>query len=216
MNSFNVSLVMIVALVLGSAVAYFPDYAAVSTKTPVAERLPLPALGQIPRSPSRMSIEEAYASLERPRTKFDARQATMSVNEREYLVLMFAILDVATVARVEAGSELSQGLSAAENVAVLDRLTRFACSFDAPPALRPYHRHVVDALARQEKFFSDWQRDGKAFEFATPETMRENEDLQTASRAIKRAYDELMTLYRDEGEHNRSAFAGYCAAIDVL
>jgi len=163
-----------------------------------------------------MTVEDAYGSLEQRRTKFDARQATMTANEREYLVLMFEILDAAVVARVEAAAALGQGLPSAEHVAVLERLTRFACSFDAPPALRPYHKYVVDALARQEKFFSDWRREGKSFAFTTPETMRDNEDLQTASRAIKRAYDELMTLYRDEGEHNRSAFAGYCAAFDVL
>ena len=99
---------------------------------------------------------------------------------------------------------------------MLERLTRFACSFDAPPTLRPYHKYVVDALARQEKFFSDWQREGNAFAFTTPETIRENDDLQTASRALQRAYDDLMTLYRDEGQQNRDAFADYLAALDVL
>jgi hypothetical protein len=216
MNSFHISLVMSVALVLGIAVAYFPDYAAVSTKSPVADRLPLPALGQMPRPASRMSAEDAYAAIEQRRTKFDARQATMKSNEREYLVLVFATLDAAMIARVEATTALGQGLSAAEHVAALDRLTQFACSFDGPPVLRPYHKHIIDALARQEKFYSDWQREGKGFAFTTPETMRENEDLQTASRAIERAYDELMTLYRDEAEQNRNAFGDYFAALDVL
>jgi hypothetical protein len=216
MNSFNISLVMIAALGLGSAVAYFPDYAAAPSKAPRPERLPLPTLGQVPRPASRMTVEEAYASLEQQRTKFDARQATMSANEREYLVVVFAIFDAATIARVEAATLLGRGLSAVEHVAVLDQLTRFACSFDAPPVLRPFHKHLIDALARQEKFFSDWQREGTAFAFTTPEMMRENEDLQTASRAIRRACNDLLTLYRDEGEQNHNAFMAYCAALDAL
>jgi hypothetical protein len=216
MNTFNTTLVMIVALAVGSAVAYFPDYSAVSARPRPTQPIALPAVGQVPRPASKLSADAAYATLQCRRTRFDSRQAAMSANEREYLVLMFDVIDTAVLARVEATAAIRNGSSAAEHVDALNQLTKFTCSFDAPPTLRPYHRLITDALSRQAAFYGDWQREGKAFVFAANETMPENDDLQIASRAVKRAYDELMSRYRDEGRQNRDSFADYHAALDVL
>jgi hypothetical protein len=240
MNASSATLVMIVAFVVGSAVAYFPDYAGVGPAKATVERLHLPALGETPATGSKLSVDAAYAAIPHRRTRFDARQATMSKNERDYLVLMLHVVDRAVVLRVEivqalAGDKADAG-TAEDFVAALDRLTAFTCSFEPPPRLRAYHRDVVDAFARQMRFFvrsfedGGWRIEdrGKATRIASevpaqsadaqdlPDSVRENEDLVMASRALSRAYDELMTAYRDEPRQNRDAFFDCHDALDIL
>ena len=138
------------------------------------------------RTAAAMSVDEAYASIPHRRTVFDRRAATMSGEEADGLVRLFALVDRAIVARVTRAGH--------------DRAVADLRGLELPARLRRVQSLVTDAVVAEQAYLADG---GEAA-------------IHTASARLHEAYAELMRLFPGEAAHNRDAFFDYLCALDFL
>jgi hypothetical protein len=178
----------------------------------------LPRREDLPQVPARFSVEEAYAAISHRRTAFRFERSDIGEPERSYLQLMFEVIDRAVVARVSAyQSFYYEGEDRAELLEGISGLASFVESRVVPPKeLTGYHAQIVSALRDQEAFFTEWWREGAAFEYRT-KPLSQHPLVRRGSGALRSAYGLLMSRYgAREDFRNRDAFFDYHCALDFL
>jgi hypothetical protein len=138
------------------------------------------------RPAAAMSVEGAYAAIPHRRTVFDRTTATMSADEAEGLVRLFAMVDRAVVARVTRMGH--------------DAVVADLRALQLPKTLRSVQILVIDAVVAQQAYLVDGKQAA----------------IRAASAHLHAAYAELMRLFPGENAHNRDAFYDYLCALDYF
>jgi len=159
-----------------------------------------------------LSVEGAYQAIPHRRTVFDPGNASMSAEERDYLVRLFDLVDEAVVERVRLLQRFSSGMNSAAQAgnnygSILDRLN----DLSVPDGLGEVHDLVVAAVQDQSDFFDAWSE-----VYPEPLDVRSHELSQSASQELQQAYGLLMEIYPQESGHNKNAFYDYLCALDFL
>jgi len=163
------------------------------------------------------SVDEAYASSSHRRTVFSPDEATMPAPERDYLSLVFHVIDQGVLLRVSAFDAFTAGkTSDPRYVAHLSTLLEFARGIHPPLRLRGYHGLVVQGLTDVRDFFKEWSKKGAQFENGTATALPSHPKVQSASSSLHQAYQTLLEAYPSEGDHNKEAFYDYHCALDFI
>jgi hypothetical protein len=164
-----------------------------------------------------LSVEEAYAAIPHRRTAMDFAAANMPERDKHYLSAAFHLIDQAVRLRVAAYQRFSRGdAGAAQLISDMDRVIDCWQHLEAPADLSTYHRQLRQALADQRAFFAEWRSAGQGFRHGGPDELGSHPKVQSASAALRAAYEILMRQYPDEGSNNRDAFFDYHCALDFL
>jgi hypothetical protein len=151
---------------------------------------------------AQMTVDEAYKAIPHPRTLFqaaEARSAGMTAQEARSLEDFFRLVDRATVLRV---SNMMKKSSVAGYVPVIKALE----AWEAPEALSAVKARVVNAVRDQQQYFQN----------PRPGPLHGNALVRSSSRDLRAAYGELMRLYPNQGQNNKTAFFDYLCALDFI
>jgi hypothetical protein len=156
------------------------------------------------------AVERAYQAIPHRRTVFDARAATMSSDERDYLRRLFELVDLGIVERVETlGWLRSRGVSG-PSVETSDQVVSQLDGLSVPPRLASVHRLVSEAMVEQRAALAEWRKT------AVPANLAAHPLVASSSGKLRRAYGELLGLFPRENEHNKAAFFDYLCAMDFI
>jgi len=155
-----------------------------------------------------LSVEEAYRAIPHRRSVFNSQDAKIPVEERQYLQRFFRLVDLAIVERVGMLLWVQSKGSRGEPATHYDRLLNDLKVLRAPPGLKDVHEFVVKAIEDQRAALEAWRRSG------LPSNIAQDPLVGRSSQNLRRAYDELMRLFPQEGQHNKDAFFDYLCALD--
>ena len=189
-----------------SQAVHVTEAAAVSTQ---------PEYGQPPTVDVGLSVEQAYAAIPHRRTIWEDSDTTVPPADKEYLKVMFQVLDQGVAVRVAGLQNYSNQQYDGANIdGEFDRLISFVHTMPVPRNLATYHNEVLMGLTGQRAFFAEWktQRD----QFAFSRQIADHPGVKSASNALRSAYGELMAKYPNESPRNKDAFFDYHCALDFL
>lgn len=176
----------------------------------------LPPDLELPRHDVRLSVPEAYGAIPQRRTAFDFEASRIPEQEREYLRVMFYLLEQATRLRVVGFEDLTEhSVSEAEPAARLDEMLELIDRIEPPESLAEYHQVIRLALDEQQRVFEDWeiQREG----FRHRRRIGMDPRIKGSSVFLNQAYRGLMERYGEtEPEANRRAFEDLHRAMDFI
>jgi hypothetical protein len=162
-----------------------------------------------------LGVEQAYAAIPHRRTIWVESDTTVPAEEKDYLNVMFQVLDQAVAVRVAGLQNFSSGKFDSVNIdGEFDRLITFVRAMPVPKTLTSYHKDILDGLSDERQFFAEWKSQRDGFEFA--KQIGNHPGVRAASAALKTAYSELMTKYPNESQANKDAFYDYHCALDFL
>lgn len=168
------------------------------------------AVESAPSADRSAAVERAYRAIPHRRTVFDARAATMSSDERDYLRRLFELVDLGIVERVETlGWLRSRGVSE-PSVESYDQVVSQLDGLSVPPRLASVHRLVSEAMVEQRAALREWRKT------AVPANLAAHPLVASSSGKLHRAYGELLGLFPQENEHNKAAFFDYLCAMDFI
>ena len=162
-----------------------------------------------------ISVDQAYAAIPHRRTPWVENDSKATAQEREYLRVIFQVVDQAIALRV-AGQQnyASQRFEDPDIEGDYAQLINFVRSMPVPPALASYHRDLLSGLSNQHQFFANWKAQRDRFPFA--QRVQDSPDVRKASAAIQAAYGQLMSRYPSDTPGNREAFYDYHCSLDFL
>ena len=109
----------------------------------------------------------------------------MPEEERDYLVVMFRLIDQGFVTRVSALRPFLDGRRKKQYVFAFDQLIEFADQISPPWKLRGYHRQVVRGIRNWARFLEDWYQRGDASAYATAKSIPRNSAVLSASTCLQ-------------------------------
>jgi hypothetical protein len=176
-----------------------------------------PAIATTPTLNLDLSVDAAYAAIPHRRTAMDFAASNMPDQDKRYLAVAFHLIDQAIRLRVTAYQKFSRGeVSDAPSISDMDRLIDFLQNIEAPANLSSYQEHLLQALSDQRAFFEEWQTQGQQFQYGSPQRIATHPKVQSASTALREAYEILMQTYPSEDNRNKDAFFDYHCALDFL
>lgn len=183
------------------------------------EPAPLPSLAELPPLPGRFTVAGAYEAIPHRRTIFAFEKSSIAEGEKEYLRLMFELIDRGIVLRVSAYQSFYYGYE--DRKELLDGMSALASFVEhrvtPPKELGSYHGKVLAALDDQREFFSEWLGQGSRFRYREGRSLGGHPRVARSSQALRAAYGILMSRYgAHEAIQNRNAFFDYHCALDFL
>jgi hypothetical protein len=174
-----------------------------------------PQTRDVPNTDVGITIEQAYAAIPHHRTVWVETDSPIPSKERAHLAVIFQVLDQAVAVRVAGQQNFSsQRFDDPDIVGDYSRLIDFVRSMTVPSTLISYHKSILAALSGQRQFFADWKDQRDKFQFARQ--VGNHPGVRKASGALRAAYDQLMSKYRNETPTNKAAFYDYHCALDFL
>jgi hypothetical protein len=191
----------------------FDNLPAASTGDAKAE----PALADAPTFDLALSVKDAYAAIPHRRTVMDFNASDMPAQDKRYLTVAFNLIDQAIRLRVSAQQKFARGgASDTQLIADMNRIIDYLQHTSAPAGLTSYQEQLVQALCDQRDFFAAWHAQRAQFSYGSPDRLGAHPKVQSASSALRDAYEILMRKYPGEDNHNRDAFFDYHCALDFL
>lgn len=161
-----------------------------------------------------LSVDGAYAAIPHRRTAMDFAASNMPDEDKRFLEVAFHLIDQAIRLRVTAcqNSEIRDSHSISD----LSGLIEYLQNTEAPAGLTSYQAHLLEALTDQRAFFEEWRTEGQQFQYGSARTITSHPKVQSASTALRGAYEILMAKYSSEGNNNKEAFFDYHCALDFI
>ncbi|MEL6814029.1 MAG: hypothetical protein AAFP03_04350 [Cyanobacteria bacterium J06598_3] len=175
----------------------------------------LPSVEAIPQFELALSVRQAYQAIPHQRTEYDATFSRVPAPEKEYLALMFPLIDQAIAVRVVTLQNFNNGQRTAQGIDHYAELITFVEAIEPPPTLQTYHQDLARSLQAQQAFFKDWRAKGSAFGHSGRAT-GSHRQVQKASGHLISAYNQLMQRFPNEDSVNKSAFFDYHCALDFI
>jgi len=176
-----------------------------------------PGVESIPDPNVALSVAEAYAAIPHRRTSMDFSVSKVPEPDQGYLDIAFHLIDEAIRLRVAAYQSFSVSEGGDSRfISEMDRMIDFLRNLEPPSRLANYHQLLIQALTDQKAFFMEWQSQGRQFQYGTPDRLSSHPRVQSASSALKQAYEILMKEYPGESSNNQDAFFDYHCALDFL
>ena len=176
-----------------------------------------PSMDSVPVLDLALSVDDAYKAIPHRRTAMDFAASNARDQDKRYLEVAFHLIDQAIRLRVTAYQKFSRaGADDPQLISDMDRIIDFLQNVEAPPHLFSYHQHLLQGLSDQRAFFAEWQSQGQQFQFGSPNRIGSHPKVQSASNALREAYQILMQEYPGEGTRNKDAFFDYHCALDFI
>ena len=176
-----------------------------------------PSMDSVPVLDLALSVNDAYAAIPHRRTAMDFAASNAPDQDKRYLEVAFHLIDQAIRLRVTAYQKFSRTDGGdPQLISDLDRVIDFLQNVEAPAHLTSYHQHLIQGLSDQRAFFAEWQTQGQQFQFGSPDKLGSHPKIQSASTALREAYQILMQEYPGEGAKNKDAFFDYHCALDFI
>jgi hypothetical protein len=176
-----------------------------------------PAIATAPTLNLDLSVEDAYRAIPHRRTAMDFAASTMPDQDKQFLEVAFHLIDQAIRLRVSAYQKFSRSeVRDSQSISDMDRLVDYLQNTQSPASLSSYQEHLLQALSDQRAFFEEWQTQGQQFQYGSPQRLATHPRVQSASTALRAAYEVLMQTYPSEGNGNKEAFFDYHCALDFL
>jgi hypothetical protein len=164
-----------------------------------------------------LSVDDAYAAIPHRRTAMDFAASAIPAEEKRYLEVAFYLIDQSIRLRVTAYQKFSRGeAGASQLISDMDRAIDFLRNVETPASLSGYQKHLLQAFSDQRAFFEEWRAGGQQFQYGSPNKIASHPKVQSASAALREAYEVLMRKYPAEGSSNKEAFFDYHCALDFL
>jgi hypothetical protein len=162
-----------------------------------------------------LTVEQAYAAIPHRRTVWDDSNTTVPAGEKEYLKVIFEVMDQGVAVRVAGLQSFSASqFDSSDPAANYQQLIDFVRSMPVPGRLADFHQKILTALAGQQQFFSEWKSQREQFKYA--QQVQSHPGVSRASAALRDSYNELMSKYPNESQSNKDAFFDYPCALDFL
>ena len=169
----------------------------------------------IPSIENELSVEEAYRAIPHRRTVARLGELDLTPVEREYLSVVFRVIDSGVVLRVSTLQEFSKDDGSGASYFVDQaRLLSFLNELTPPDGLEGYHQLLIEAFEAQRVFFVEWKREGT--DYVDLASLGTNDQVVAASRALQSAYASLMSRYPGASPQNKTSFFDYHCALDFL
>lgn len=176
-----------------------------------------PSMDSVPVLDLALSVDDAYTAIPHRRTAMDFAASNAADLDKRYLEVAFHLIDQAIRLRVTAYKKFSRTEAGdPQLISDMDRVIGFLQNVEAPAHLTSYHQHLIKALSDQRAFFAEWQTRGQQFQFGSPDKIGSHPRVQSASTALREAYQILMQEYPGEGAGNKAAFFDYHCALDFI
>jgi len=176
-----------------------------------------PSLDSAPVLDLALSVDDAYTAIPHRRTAMDFAASNLSDPDKRYLEVAFHLIDQAIRLRVTAYQKFSRTEGGdPQLISDMDRVIDFLQNVEAPAHLTSYHQHLIQGLSDQRTFFAEWQTRGQQFQYGSPDKLGSHPKVQSASTALREAYQILMQEYPREGARNKDAFFDYHCALDFI
>jgi hypothetical protein len=134
--------------------------------------------------------------------------------DKRFLEVAFHVIDEGIRFRVAASQSLARHETTDPQLfSDMDRVVAFFQNTEPPVALAAYQTLLLRALSDQRAFLEDWRRQGPAF---PEQTLAVHPRVQSASGALRAAYQTLIARYPEQGASNKDAFFDYHCALDFL
>jgi len=158
-----------------------------------------------------MTVGDAYRAIPHHRTQFDRRAARMDASDAHYLESLFELTDLAMVERVQSQLWLQSGGKHGSREENHRKILAHMDSLESPKSLARVHALTRAAIDEQHRYLSMWQHSGQAGYFSRAAPL-----IRSSHAKLIAAYNELMVLYPQEGDHNRQAFFDHLCALDFI
>lgn len=176
-----------------------------------------PTIATAPTLNLDLSVDAAYAAIPHRRTAMDFAASSMPDQDKRFLEVAFHIIDQGIRLRVTTYRNFSRSqVRDSQSISDMDRLINYLQNTKAPADLSTYRVHLIEALSDQRAFFEEWQTQGQAFQYGSPQTLGTHPKVQGASTSLREAYGILMSAYPTEVNNNKEAFFDYHCALDFL
>lgn len=152
-----------------------------------------------------LTIDEAYEAIPHRRSQYQAAESP--VPEREFLAKLFSLSDRALVARIETMQAFSRQEfeSMVKYEREVDTVLLALRALEGSGETKELGALLAEAVESQRRYFRSW-RDKR--------TQGDEEFIRSSSAPLHRLYNELITRFPSETEHNKNAFYQHLCALD--
>ncbi|WP_144871049.1 hypothetical protein [Hyella patelloides] len=147
----------------------------------------------IPTFSSTLTVAEAYAAIPHDRTEYQFQQSHMGRAEQNYFSVMFPLIDLAVVLRIESVQKLYYRQGAIDKqLRDYQRLIDYWEGVTPPESLQSYHAHMLQALKVQKAFFLDWEAGRFSGDY---HQLPQQQKVRSSSHHLQAAYGILMRTF---------------------
>ena len=171
-------------------------------------------MGEPPTFNTGLTIAQSYKQIPHRQTVFDFDRANLSDVDRDYLDLMFYLIDEGVRLRVHGVRKGPRDRTVLRFVIDgYEEIYSYMKAIKPPQHLLGYHQFILAAFNHQRSFFKEAYSQGSGFNWRG---LANHSQVRAASAALIKAYNLLKSRFSSQDRHNQDALFDYHCALDFV